>query len=78
MQKQHLLKANEELLNEVEEARKDIVIKQKTIEELRTQLGEEQGLNEELKAKIWQEGEEKRRKSELLRGQLRQNERLVR
>jgi hypothetical protein len=78
MQKQHLLKANEELLNEVEEARKDIVIKQKTIEELRTQLGEEQSLNEELKAKIWQEGEEKRRKSELLRGQLRQNERLVR
>ena len=46
MQKKHLLKANEELLQEIEEGRKELIIKQRTIEGLRAQLGVMQGLNE--------------------------------
>jgi hypothetical protein len=34
MQKQHLLKANEELLNEIEEGRQELIIKQRRIEDL--------------------------------------------
>ena len=75
---QHLLKANEELLKELEEGRQELMIKQKTIEDLQTQLGVMESLSLELKASISHQEEEKTRKSELLRIQLRQNERLVR
>ena len=78
MQKQHLLKANEELLNEIEEGRQELIIKQRRIEDLQTQLGVMESLSLELKASISHQEEEKTRKSELLRIQLRQNERLVR
>jgi hypothetical protein len=78
MQKQHLLKANEELLNEIEEGRQELIIKQRRIEDLQTQLGVMESLSLELKASICHQEEEKTRKSELLRIQLRQNERLVR